>query len=116
MTDVTIYHNPRCSKSRQTLELLQENNISPEIILYLEKSPSKAELTALLEKLGMTARELVRTSEDAYKQLGLADPNIDETQLIDAMCNHPKLIQRPIVVAGNKAVLGRPAENVLTLL
>jgi len=95
---------------------LQENNISPEIILYLEKSPSKAELTALLEKLGMTARELVRTSEDAYKQLGLADPNIDETQLIDAMCNHPKLIQRPIVVAGNKAVLGRPAENVLTLL
>jgi len=116
MTDVTIYHNPRCSKSRQTLELLQENNISPEIILYLEKSPSKAELTALLEKMGMTARELVRTSEDAYKQLGLADPNIDETQLIDAMCNHPKLIQRPIVVAGNKAVLGRPAENVLTLL
>jgi len=116
MTDVTIYHNPRCSKSRQTLELLQENNISPEIILYLEKSPSKAELTALLEKLGMTARELVRTSEDAYKQLGLADPNIDETQLIDAMCNHPKLIQRPIVVAGNKAVLGRPPENVLTLL
>ena len=116
MTDVTIYHNPRCSKSRQTLELLQENNISPEIILYLEKSPSKAELTALLEKLGMTARELVRTSEDAYKQLGLADPNIDETQLIDAMCNHPKLIQRPIVVAGNKAVIGRPPENVLTLL
>ena len=116
MTDVTIYHNPRCSKSRQTLELLQENNISPEIILYLEKSPSKTELTALLAKLGMTARELVRTSEDAYKQLGLADPNINETQLIDAMCNHPKLIQRPIVVAGNKAVLGRPAENVLTLL
>lgn len=116
MTAFTIYHNPRCSKSRQTLELLQENNISPEIILYLETTPSKTELKNLLGKLGMTAREILRTSEEAYKQGNLADKSLSEDQLLDAMLAEPKLIQRPIVVAGDHAVLGRPPENVLALL
>ena len=116
MTDLTIYHNPRCSKSRQTLELLQENNISPAIILYLETPPSKAELKAVLKKLGISARQLLRTGEDAYKAAGLADMSLTDDQIIDAMLAEPKLIERPIVVAGDKAVLGRPPENVLTLL
>lgn len=116
MTQFAIYHNPRCSKSRQTLELLRKNNISPDIILYLEQPPSKARLKGLLKKLGINARELVRTSEAAYKEGGLANPDMGDDQLIDAMLAEPKLIQRPIVVAGNKAVLGRPPENVLDLL
>lgn len=116
MTDITIYHNPRCSKSRQTLELLQENNISPEIILYLDNPPSKPQLKKLLGKLGMTARDLLRTSEDAYKARGLADKSLDDDVLLDAMIAEPKLIQRPIVVAGDKAVLGRPPENVLAII
>lgn len=116
MAKITIYHNPRCSKSRQTLELLQENNISPEIILYLEQPPTKAELKSLLGKLGIGARELIRTSEDAYKARGLADPALGDDQLIDAMLADPRLIQRPIVVAGDRAVLGRPPENVLDIL
>lgn len=116
MNDIRIYHNPRCSKSRQTLELLQEHNISPEIILYLDNPPSKAELQSLLTKLGINARGLLRTSEDAYKELGLADPNLADERLVEAMLQAPKLIQRPIVVAGDKAVLGRPPENVLDLL
>jgi arsenate reductase len=115
MADITIYHNPRCSKSRQTLELLQENNISPEIILYLEQTPSKKELKDVLGKLGMSARDLVRTSEEAYKALGLSNPDLSDDQLLDAMINEPKLIQRPIVVAGSRAVIGRPPENVLDL-
>ena len=116
MVDIAIYHNPRCSKSRQTLELLQENNISPEIILYLENPPAKSELKALLAKLGISARDLIRTSEAAYSQHGLSDPGLSEEQLLDAMLAEPKLIQRPIVVAGDRAVIGRPPENVLNLL
>lgn len=116
MADITIYHNPRCSKSRQTLELLQDNNISPEIILYLENTPSKSEMESLLGKLGISARELIRTSEDAYRQMGLSDASLTDGQLIEAMLEEPKLIQRPIVVAGERAVLGRPPENVLDIL
>ncbi|SDZ89927.1 arsenate reductase (glutaredoxin) [Microbulbifer marinus] len=112
----TIYHNPRCSKSRQTLQLLQENGIEPEVVLYLENPPSRDTLAELLQKLGISARELLRTGEDAYKQLQLKDKSLDEAQLLDAMVQHPILIQRPIVVKGNKAVLGRPPENVLELL
>ena len=116
MADITIYHNPRCSKSRETLELLQENTISPEIILYLETPPSKSEIKSLLNKLGITARELLRSSEDAYKEGSLADTSLTEEQLIDAMLANPKLIERPIVVAGENAVIGRPPENVLALI
>ena len=116
MADITIYHNPRCSKSRQTLELLKENSISPEIILYLETPPSKSEIQSLLIKLGISARELLRSSEEAYKTGNLADDSLSEDQLIDAMLAEPKLIERPIVVAGDRAVLGRPPENALDLI
>lgn len=113
---VTIYHNPRCSKSRQTLELLQSNDIEPEIVLYLETPPSANTLKELLGKLGISARELLRKGEDAYKENNLKDPSLSEQALIDAMTRFPKLIERPIVVKGDKAVLGRPPENVLELI
>ncbi|MFC6632302.1 arsenate reductase (glutaredoxin) [Microbulbifer taiwanensis] len=112
----TIYHNPRCSKSRQTLQLLQGNGIEPQVVLYLETPPGKDTLADLLKKLGIGARELLRNGEDAYKELQLKDRSLSEEQLIDAMVQHPILIQRPIVVKGDKAVLGRPPENVLELI
>ena len=112
----TIYHNPRCSKSRQTLQLLQENGVEPEVVLYLETPPSRDTLAELLQKLGIGARDLLRTGEDAYKELQLNDKDLSDEQLLDAMEQHPKLIQRPIVVKGDRAVLGRPPENVLELL
>ncbi|BFM17203.1 arsenate reductase (glutaredoxin) [Maricurvus nonylphenolicus] len=113
---VTIYHNPRCSKSRQTLALLEENNIEPEVVLYLDTPPSAATLKDLLGKLGISARELLRSGEDAYKENNLKDKALSDEQLIEAMVAHPKLIQRPIVVKGDKAVLGRPPENALELI
>ena len=116
MTDLTLYHNPRCSKSRGALELLQARGLTPDIRLYLETPPDAAQLHELLGKLGMNARQLLRTGEDAYKQLNLADATLGEEALIAAMAAHPKLIERPILVAGNKAVIGRPPENVLELL
>ena len=116
MTDITIYHNPRCSKSRQTLALIEEKGIQPEIKLYLTDVPSKQELRSLLTMLGIEARTLLRKSEDAYKEKGLKDTSLSDDALIDAMIDAPKLIERPIVVKGNKAVLGRPPENVLELL
>ncbi|MFT5575885.1 MAG: arsenate reductase [Bermanella sp.] len=113
---ITIYHNPRCSKSRQTLQLIQEQGIEPEQVLYLENPPSLGELSLLLEKLGRRPRELLRTGEDAYKALSLADASLADAVLLKAMVENPKLIERPIVVKGDKAVLGRPPENVLELL
>lgn len=113
---ITIYHNPRCSKSRQTLQLLQERGIEPEQVLYLDTPPSVAELRALLGKLGMTPRDLLRKGEDIYKELSLADTGLSDNALLKAMTENPKLIERPIVVKGAKAVLGRPPENVLDLL
>mgnify|MGYP000052714779 CR=1 FL=1 len=113
---VTIYHNPRCSKSRQTLELLQQNHVEPEIVLYLETPPDATTLKSLLGKLGISARNLLRTGEDAYKENNLKDRNLSDDDLIAAMVKHPKLIQRPIVVKGDKAVLGRPPENALELI
>ncbi|MBB6522161.1 arsenate reductase (glutaredoxin) [Pseudoteredinibacter isoporae] len=112
----TIYHNPRCSKSRQTLALLEEKGIEPEIVLYLDNTPNSKELATILGKLGIKARQLLRKGEDAYKELNLADDSHSEAALIDAMTQHPKLIERPIVVKGDKAVLGRPPENVLELI
>ncbi|WP_423896906.1 arsenate reductase (glutaredoxin) [Candidatus Pelagadaptatus aseana] len=112
----TIYHNPRCSKSRQTLALLEENNIEPEIVLYLETTPDADTIKTLLGKLGIGARELLRKGEEAYKQNNLKDTGLSEQQLVDAMVAHPKLIERPIVVKGDQAVLGRPPENVLALI
>lgn len=116
MEDITIYHNPRCSKSRQTLALLEEHNISPAIVLYMNDVPSKATLRELLGKLEIKAVDLLRKSEPAYRDMNLSDGNLSEDQLLDAMISEPRLIQRPIVVAGDRAVLGRPPENVLELI
>ncbi|KKI49042.1 MAG: arsenate reductase (glutaredoxin) [Enterobacterales bacterium] len=114
---VTIYHNPRCSKSRETLALIKEQGIEPTIIQYLETPPDAATLKTLLKELGFTsARQLMRHKEDLYKELNLADESLTEEQLIDAMVNNPKLIERPIVVKGKKARIGRPPEQVLEIL
>ena len=116
MSKVTIYHNPRCSKSRQTLALLQEHGIEPEVVLYLQDPPDAKTLKRLLQLLGMEPRELMRTKEAPYTALGLKDEHLGENALIDAMVANPVLIERPIVVKGSSAVLGRPPENVLDLV
>ena len=112
---IRIYHNPRCSKSRTTLALLEENGVDPDVVLYLETPPSAQDISGLLAKLGMTAGQLVRSGEDVYKECGL-DKNSSDAQVLAAMAEQPKLIERPIVVMGNRAVLGRPPENVLALI
>jgi arsenate reductase len=112
----TIYHNPRCSKSRQTLALLEEKGITPDIVLYLDTPPSAAELKKLIKKLGITPRDLLRKGEDIYKENNLKDESLSDSALIEAMVKHPKLIERPIVVNGDKARLGRPPESVLEIL
>lgn len=113
---VTIYHNPRCSKSREALALLESRGIAPRVVEYLKSPPDRATLAALLRKLGMTARELVRDKEPEYAALGLARPDVSEDELLDAMAAHPKLIERPIVVVGRQARIGRPAEAILEIL
>jgi arsenate reductase len=116
MNDTRLYHNPRCSKSRGALELLRERGIEPLVIAYLDNPPSAAELRDLLGTLGLPARELLRTGEDEYAALGLANESLAESALIDAMVKHPRLIERPIFVHGGRAVIGRPPERVLELL
>lgn len=116
MTDLTLYHNPRCSKSRSALELLEARGVAPTVVRYLETPPDAATLSALLDKLGIGARQLLRSGEDEYKNLDLANPALSDAQLIEAMVKHPKLIERPILVAGDKAVIGRPPEKVLEIL
>ena len=111
-----LYHNPRCSKSRQTLELLRARGLEPEIVEYLETPPGAAELRRILDLLGREPRELMRTGEAAYKELGLDDPSLDRDTLIQAMVDHPNLIERPILLANHKAALGRPPETVLEIL
>lgn len=113
---VTIYHNPRCSKSRQTLALIEEKGVTPDIVEYLKTPPSKAELGTILDKLGMEPRDLMRKKEEPYKALNLADESLDRDALIDAMIENPILIERPVVVNGGKYALGRPPENVLEIL
>ena len=113
---VKIYHNPRCGKSRQTLQLLQEQGIEPEIIEYLKTPPSAEELNDILQKLGIEPRELMRKNEAEYKVSGLNDETLDREALINGMVSHPILIERPIVVANDKAAIGRPPEAVLTIL
>ena len=114
--EIIIYHNPRCSKSRQTLALLEQNGVNPTIIEYLKTPPSHQQLDSLLRGLALEPRELMRKGEAEYKQLGLANDDLSRDQLIDAMINSPKLIERPIVVVGDEIVIGRPPENVLTVL
>lgn len=116
MTELTLYHNPRCSKSRGALELLEERGLSPTLMRYLETPPNAAQLRDLLGKLGISARSLLRTGEDDYKTLNLADVSLSDEQLIAAMAAHPKLIERPILIVGDKAVIGRPPEKVLEIL
>lgn len=116
MTDLTFYHNPRCSKSRHALELIQARGLQPTIVRYLESPLNSAELQALLRKLGLSARQLLRSGEEVYTRLHLSDPALGETALIEAMSHHPILIERPILVAGERAVIGRPAEKVLEIL
>ena len=114
---ITIYHNNRCSKSRDTLALLQQRGIEPGIVTYLDTPPDAATLRGLLKKLGLAdARALMRKGEAEYKDLNLADPALSQDALIAAMVAHPKLIERPIVVNGDKAAIGRPPENVLRIL
>ena len=112
MADLTIWHNPRCSKSRQTLALLEERGLTPKIRPYLQDPPTEAELRTALKALDLPAHKLLRHSEAPYKDLATADENT----VIAAMANHPILIERPVVFHGQKAALGRPPENVLTLL
>jgi len=114
--DITIYHNPRCSKSRQTLALLQENGIEPTIVEYLKDAPSVATLTSLQARLGVAARDMMRTGEAIYKDQNLADTGLSDADLIQAMHNEPILIERPIVATEARAVIGRPPENALELL
>ena len=116
MTDLTLYHNPRCSKSRGALELLEARGLTPTVVRYLETPLSAAQLRDLLAKLNISARQLLRSGEDEYKALNLADSGLTDAQLIDAMAAHPKLIEQPILVAGDKAVIGRPPEKVLEIL
>ena len=111
-----IYHNPRCSKSRQTLQILKDKGIEAEVVEYLKTPPDYDELSALLEMLGLEPRDLMRKREAEYKTLNLANPGLSHEQLIQAMVEHPKLIERPIVVNNGKAALGRPPEKVLELL
>ena len=113
---IKIYHNPRCSKSRQTLQLLKDNGIEPQVVEYLKTPPDYEELNALLEMLDLEPRDLMRKREAEYKTLNLANPDLSREELIRAMVEHPKLIERPIVVKNGKAVLGRPPEQVLDLL
>ena len=116
MADSCLYHNPRCSKSRGALELLQERGVSPRVLAYLDTPPSVEDLRSLVGMLGIPARELLRTGEPEYAELGLADPALTDDQLIAAMVAHPKLIERPIFIHDGRAVIGRPPERVLELL
>ena len=113
---VRILHNPRCSKSRQTLQILQEQGIEPEIVEYLLTPPDHEALEQILSMLQLEPRQLMRTHEDEYKKLQLDNPELNREQLIQAMVEHPGLIERPIVIRGNKAMIGRPPEKILELI
>ena len=110
-----IYHNPRCSKSRQALALLRENAIEPTIVEYLKDPITKPQLKELLEKLSLEPRELLRKSEKEFKDLQLSNESLNDDTVIDSMIKHPKLIERPIIVRGDDAVIGRPADNIFNL-
>lgn len=113
---VVIYHNNRCSKSRDTLQLIRESGITPKIINYLETPPDKAALKNILKKLSLEVRDIIRTNEDAYKAMNLRHEGLSEEELLQALIKHPKLLQRPIVIKDKQAVIGRPPENVLGIL
>ena len=116
MSKVTIDHNPRCSKSRQTLDLLRSRKINPEVVLYLEQTPGVIELTKIVSQLGISPRELLRTGESEYKEMQLDNKDLSDVDIVQAMVDAPILIQRPIVVCEDKAAFGRPPEQVLEII
>jgi len=116
MATYTIYHNPRCSKSRQTLALLEEHGVSPQVIEYLKTPPSQDELKELQQKLNLPIADMLRTKEKEFSQAGLNAPGVSDDIIRKAVAEHPILLERPIVTCGDKAVIGRPPENVLALL
>lgn len=113
---IRLFHNPRCSKSREALALLREGGVEPDVVDYLKTPPTAAQLEGLLSQLGLEPRQLMRRGEAVYKELGLDDPGLSRAALIKAMADNPILIERPIAVRGERAVLGRPPEKVLELL
>ena len=116
MSKPTMYHNPRCSKSRQTLELLRARGVEPEIVEYLKNPPDAQQLDRIINLLGIEPRQLMRRNEAEYRENDLDDPGLTHDQLVEAMVEHPKLIQRPILINDEKAALGRPPEDVLEIL
>lgn len=112
----TIYHNPRCSKSRASLEMLEAKGITPDIVKYLETPPTREELAEVLNKLGLKAEQIVRKGEALYKELGLAEKNLTNDEWISVLVDNPQLMERPIVVNGDKAAIGRPIEAVINIL
>jgi len=115
MSTVTIWHNPRCGKSRDGVKLLEEKGVEAEVVKYLDTPPTKEELTEVLKMIGISPRELMRTKETIYKELNLKEET-DEEKLIEAMVANPKLIERPVVIKDGKAAIGRPIENIIELL
>jgi arsenate reductase len=111
-----IYHNPKCSKSRATLQLLNDHGIEPEIVEYLDNPPSPQELKRIVELLGVQVRELLRTTEPVCREANLDDASLSEDKLIEAICKYPALLQRPIVISGNRAIIGRPPSRVLEII
>lgn len=113
---LAIYHNPACSKSREALQILQDNNLSPEIIDYLDNPPSPQELKELVEILGVSARDLLRTTEPVYRDAELDDYSLNDDEIIEAICEYPTLLQRPIVISDGRAIIGRPPTRILEIL
>jgi arsenate reductase len=113
---ITIYHNPRCSKSRQTLQLLRDNEVEPEVVEYLKTPPDRKALEAILNMLGLEPRDLMRKKEKEYKEAGLDNPDLDRDTLVQGMLDYPKLMERPIIIKDNQAIIGRPPELVLDLI
>ena len=111
MKEITIWHNPKCSKSREAMSILEENNCEAEVIKYLDTNPDETQIKTVLKMLGLTPRELMRTKEELYKELKLKDES-DDTKLIVAMAENPKLIERPIIIKGDRAIIGRPTEKI----
>ena len=116
MSDFTIYHNPRCSKSRDTLKLLRDHGVDPEVVEYLKDPPDRTELRKIIRALGIPARELIRRGEKLFKDVGDAEIRYSDSAAVNLLAEHPKLIERPIVMCGNQAVIGRPPEQVMELL
>ena len=116
MTEITIYHNPRCTKSRQTLALLEDKGINPKVVEYLKTPLNKSEVADILQKLGKSPRDIIRKGEVEYKESGADNKDLSDEQLIEKIAQNPKLLERPIVVNNQKAAVGRPPENVLAIL